>query len=397
MNASIDQMNNYGYNKLFSALYASYKEGKRYLVNQGGARSGKTYSILQMLYYIAKTSKSPLVISIVSESLPHLRLGVIRDFNNILRHEGIEPELIVNLSTNTYKIGISIVEFFSADSPGKVHGPARDILFLNEAVNIPYPIADHLFIRTSGTIIIDYNPVGEFWVHDKVIPLPECAFFKTTYLDNIFLPDWIRKDIENHKSNPNWWKVYGEGEIGRQEGVVFTNWHTVDAYPTNVDNVYYGLDFGFTNDPSALIKVCEQNGHLWLHEVFYELGMTNRDISLRMEQQGLIKGEDRIIADSAEPKSIYELRQYGWMIKGVTKQAGSVNHGIQLMQQYTINVTNDSLNLIKEFRNYKWEQDKMTGKFLNVPVDAFQHGIDAARYACLDKIGRRTFAIEYAN
>ena len=388
---------NYGYNKLFRQLYVAHHSRKRYIVNQGGARSGKTTATLQLLYHIAKTSRKPLVISVVSESLPHLRLGAIRDFTNILRNEGLIPEKIVNLTTNTYKVGKSIIEFFSADNPSKVHGPSRDILFLNEAINISYQIADHLFIRTSGAIFIDYNPVSEFWVHEHILNLPETAYFQTTYLDNLFVPEWIRKDIENHRNNENWWKVYGLGEIGSREGLVFDNWKQSDTFPENTDVVWYGLDFGFTNDPSSLVKVCKQSGELWVNELFYETGLINKDISDRMELLGVRKGIDEIIADSAEPKSIAELRQRGWLIRGVTKGPDSVRKGIDTIKEYQVNVTKDSVNLIKEFRNYKWEIDKFTGKSLNVPIDAFNHGLDAFRYIAMMKIARPEFGMEQEN
>ncbi len=223
-------------------------------------------------------------------------------------------------------------------------------------------------------------------------------YFESTFLHNIYLDPRIRNSIlSRREGDPNWWRVYGEGKTGIKEGLIYTNWKQSAYYPQNVDSEWYGLDFGFTNDPTSLVKTCTQGGEIWAHEMFYEIGMTNKDISDRMELVGLLKGESEIIADSAEPKSITELRQRGWIIRGVSKGPDSVNKGIDVVKQYPLNVTSESVNIIKELRNYKWEQDKITGKFLNIPIDAFNHALDALRYGCMTKLGRRSFAMEQEN
>jgi phage terminase large subunit len=371
---------------------------KRIVINQGGTSSSKTYSILQVLLTYLIYNPDPVLISVVSETLPHLRRGAMRDFLKMLIEYGIYNEKFHNKSDNTYTIGKNVIEFFSADNPAKIRGARRDILYINECNNVPWEVFDQLEVRTKLRVFLDYNPVSEFWVNEQLIGKSHVSFHKSTFIHNLYLDPRIKASILTRKAgDPNWWKVYGEGEMGTKEGVIYTNWFQSTFFPTEVDSVWYGLDFGFTNDPSALIKTCVQGGELWVQEMFYETGMTNKDISLRMEQAGLKKNEDFIIADSAEPKSIYELRQNGWLIKGVTKGADSVNQGIQLVRQYKLNVTQDSVNMIKELRNYKWEQDKMTGKPINVPIDAFNHALDALRYGCMAKLGRRSFVMEQEN
>jgi len=381
-------------------VYAwNFDSKKRVVVNQGGTSSSKTWSILQVLLTYLKHNKDPILISVVSETLPHLKRGAMRDFFNMLIRLGLYSEKYHNKSNNSFSFdGERIIEFFSADNPSKIRGARRDVLFINECNNIPWEVYDQLEIRTKYRIFLDYNPTCEFWAHERLVGKPYVDFFKSSYRDNPYLDPNIRKSIESRRFiDPNWWRVYGEGEIGRQEGLVFTNWGQVPSFPEGIDSVWYGMDFGFTNDPSSLVKVCVQNGEVCVQEMFYEQGMTNRDISNRLERLGLRKGEDQIIADSAEPKSIYEIRQNGWLIKPVSKGSDSVRGGIQLVQQYHLNVTQDSLNLIKELRNYKWEQDKMTSKFLNTPIDSFNHAIDALRYACMAKLGRRSFVMEQEN
>ena len=370
----------------------------RLCVNQGGTSSSKTWSILQVLLTYLIHNPKPILISVVAETLPHLKRGAMRDFFKMLVDYGIYDARAHNKTENTYAIGKSVVEFFSADNPAKVRGARRDILYINECNNVPYEVYDQLEVRTKLRIFLDYNPVSEFWAHERLIGKPGVDYFESTFLHNIYLDPRIKKSIlSRREGDPNWWRVYGEGKTGVKEGLIYTRWRQAAYWPENVDTTWYGLDFGFTNDPSALVKGCLQGGDLWAHELFYEVDMTNKDISDRMERLGLVKGVDEVIADSADPKSIRELRLLGWNIRGVTKGPDSVDFGINVVKQYPLAVTAESTNLIKELRNYKWEQDKITGKFLNVPIDAFNHALDALRYGAMTKLGRRSFGMEQEN
>lgn len=311
----------------------------------------------------------------------------MRDFFNILDKEGIYREKYHNKTDNTYKINKSKIEFFSADSPDRLRGARRDILFMNECNNSNYEAFSQLDIRTRIRTYLDFNPVQQFWAHDRVVPLPETTFIKSTYLDNEMLEPSIIRALENRKGDSNWWKVYGLGEVGTAEGLVFETVNLIDSLPTDVKWVAYGLDFGYSNDPTALIKVCFANGELWLDEVIYQNGLTNKDIADKMKQAG-VGDYDEIIADSAEPKSIEEIRREGFRrIMPTQKGKDSILNGIDHIKKYPINVTKRSVNLIKEFRQYSWEKDN-DGKFMNKPISGYDHGIDAIRYTVLIKLGK---------
>lgn len=361
------------------------KSKKRGKVNQGGTSSSKTYSILQLLFLKArKHQDSGIIISVVSETFPHLKRGAMRDFFNIVNLERQYNPNAHNKTDNIYHIGKSKIEFFSVEDSSRVRGARRDILFINEANNISYESFSELEVRTRNEFFIDFNPVSEFWAHDKVINRNDVDFFKSTYLNNDFLSDEEKRIIEVRKDDPDWWRVYGQGEIGSVEGLIFPQFNLVDDFPKNRQWLCYGLDFGFTNDPTALIQVCLHNGQLYLDEIIYLRGLTNQDISDRMTKCE-IDNLQEIIADSAEPKSIEEISRMGWRnIKPSEKGQDSVRSGIDTMKSYPLNITKRSTNLIKEFRNYRWAKDRQ-GITLNRPIDDWNHGIDAARYVAMKK------------
>jgi phage terminase large subunit len=370
---------------VFSRNLKAYNNKKiSYIVDQGGTWSTKTYSILQLLHQIAIRSKKPKLISIVAESIPHLKRGAIRDFEKI-----IGPGFNFNdrnKSDMTYQFGNSTIEFFSADNPGKVHGPRRDILMLNEANNIPWPIAKQLFLRTRQKIFIDYNPVSEFWAHTEIIPMKETAFIHSTYLDGLdFIPKRILETeiLAMKDKDPNWWKVYGLGEVGTLDGLIY-KFELIDEYPKNIDRERIGLDWGYSNDPTTAIKVGLVGDTLYLDELVYEKGLQNNILSQRLLDAGLRKGYDHIIADNEDPKSIDDLSGMDWWIEPCIKGAGSLMAGINKVKEFKLMVTKRSLNLIKELRNYQWAVDKLTGKSLNKPIDKWNHGCDAARYGLTD-------------
>jgi len=359
----------------------AWLSGKRRALNEGGTASSKTYSILQLLILIAQNCKSRLLISVVSESLPHLKRGAIRDFFNILG-ESPDNNKRYNKTEQTYTFGRGIIEFFGADEDAKVRGPRRDILFINEGNNIPWETARGLDIRTSRFTFCDWNPVGEFWAHQNWIGQPENAYIHSTYLDAIdVIPESVVHNIESNKDkDPNWWNVYGLGLIGKVEGLVYPLFSQVDELP-NQGELIYGLDFGFSGDPSVLTRHKVFNDELYSEELFYERGLTNQDISARMVEMGVDKS-DEIWADSAEPKSIEEIYQQGFNIRGAPKGPGSVEYGHQKVRQYKQYWTKDSTNCIKEQRNFRYVQDK-NGKLTEKTTHTWSHGMDSRRYAVM--------------
>jgi phage terminase large subunit len=362
-----------------SNIYFKNLEAKtRYVFNEGGTRSTKTYSLNQVCYTLAVESKTPLIISIVSETMPHLRKGAMRDFFLFLKNNGLYFESDHNKSDNIYQVNKSIIEFFSVDSPGKVHGPERDYLFVNELQYIDYDTFFHLAQRTRKQIFADWNPVSEFYVYDQFINNPQykddITLIHSTLYDNPFLSEEIKKDILLRAArDPNYKRVYLEGKIGQLEGVIYPNWSYGDfdnSLPSG-----FGLDFGFHPDPDAMVKIAidQKNRKIYAKELFY---LNNLQISdLRKEVKLYAKSHELIIADSADPRLINELRTSGLNIKGVIKSEGSVLEGIRLVQDYDIIVDKESINLVKELRNHTWN-DKKAG----IPNKGFNHLLSGIRY-----------------
>lgn len=360
---------------------------KRVRVVQGGTSSSKTFSIIPLLItYAAKNKGSE--ISIVSESIPHLRRGAIRDFIKIMERTGNFNQERWNRSSLTYTFANgSFIEFFSADQPDKMRGARRDVLFINEANNINWETYMQLSIRTRKFIYIDYNPSAEFWAHTELIGQPSTDFVILTYKDNEALEPAIVAQIESAKEKAetseywrNWWNVYGLGLVGALQGVIFNNWKQIEELPTDAKLLGIGLDFGFTNDPTAAIAVYQYDGRYILDEMIYETGLLNSDIAAKLKGYTCT-----IVADSAEPKSIEELRRSGLRIKGAAKGTDSVRFGIQLLQEHEWLVTSTSTNFIKELRGYSWDVDK-TGKQTGNPIGYLNHAIDAWRYWGLDNL-----------
>jgi phage terminase large subunit len=342
----------------------------------GGTSASKTISILMILIDKAQADDKPTLTSVVSESFPHLKRGAIRDFINIMMAHGYFQDANWNKTDYTYTFpNGSKIEFFSADMPSKVRGPRRDRLFINEANNIPYEAYDQLEIRTKDEIWLDWNPTNEFWWYTDVMGKPNTDFIKLTYKDNQGLSQSIVQSIESRKGNKNWWKVYGLGELGEVEGKIFKDWKIVDDIPHEARLERYGLDFGYSMDPTSIIAIYYYDGGYILDEITYQKGLSNKQIAdiIQNLPQALI------MADSAEPKSIDELKAFGLNVLPAKKGQGSVNQGIQYVQQQRISMTKRSLNLIKEYRNYLWKTDK-DGVILNIPDGGFDHTMDAVRY-----------------
>jgi len=360
---------------------------KRIKIIQGGTSAGKTYGILPLL--ITKAATYPrLEISVVAESIPHLRRGALKDFLKIMKDTGRYFEERFNRTLLRYEFGNgSVIEFFSADDSSKLRGARRDILYINECNNVTFESYNELAIRTKKEVYLDFNPANEFWVHKELKDEPESDFLILTYMDNEALDQSIISQIEKNRDKgltsaywANWWKVYGLGELGSLEGVIFSNWKTIDTIPTDAKLVGIGLDFGYTNDPTAIIEIYNYNNARIVNQLKYQTGLLNSDIAKLLPKDVIV------YADSSEPKSIEEIRRYGITIKGVTKGKDSINYGIDVMQRQSYLVTSNSTDLIKELRSYTWDVDKQ-GTRLNKPIDNFNHAIDALRYHEMESLG----------
>ena len=371
---------------VFDKLATAWRAHPRYILEEGGTRSGKTYAILQLLHIYATTHPGK-VISVVSETMPHLRRGAIRDFRNILESLGAwsEDRWGRQACIYTYTNG-TIIEFFSADQPGKVLGPARDILFLNEAINIPWEVVRQLAVRTRDRIVVDYNPARSFWAHEEVQPREGVVTLHSTYKDNTFLAKEQIAEIEANKKDAAWWRVYGEGLVGEITGQIYT-FEQIDALPTDAGlREFWGLDFGFTHDPTALVHVLADTARkvIYFEQQIYRRGMINADIANELRRLGLKRG-DTIYADCAEPKSIEEIKREGFNIVSANKGAPTTRDRllfqIQWMQGWTLKVTKASVDAIRELRNYTWATDT-DGKPLDRPIDDYNHALDALRYGC---------------
>lgn len=362
---------------------------KRIVIEQGGTRSGKTYNILMWIIFKFTTENKGLTITVCRKTYPALRASCMRDFFEILKAYDLYKDEYHNKSNSEYVLNGNLIEFISLDQPQKLRGRKRDLLYINEANEIYFEDWQQLIFRTTGRIILDYNPSDEFhFIYDKIKPREDADFFITNYLDNPFLEKDTIREIERLKDiDTNYWQVYGLGEVGASKSIIFRVQDCVDV-PDTATFLSYGMDFGFTNDPTTLVGIWKQGDDIYLKEFLFKTGLTNRDIDTHLKMLGVERKE--IYADSAEPKSIEELYRMGWNIKPATKGQGSINIGIDMMKRYRLNITRDSLNMLKEFKNYKWAEDK-NGVVLNTPVDMFNHTIDAVRYGLYDKLARPNY------
>lgn len=369
---------NWAKSDIYSKNLDAVTKGNTIIVNKGGTRSGKTWSLLQLCYTIAELWQG-VVISVVGETIPFLKRGAIRDFRTMMGAVWDADKW--NASDKVYTLpNGSQIEFFSADNESKVHGSARDVLFVNECYFIPYEIYRQLAVRTRKRILLDYNPRSRFWVDEHLIGKEGVALIHSTYKDNPHLTPMQIAMIESNKGDENWWRVYGMGETGSVEGLIYRNWRIVTDMPSIFKKEFICVDFGFTNDPTAILRVRLSGGELWVQELAYRTGMLNADIVACLQQHGVGKGA-LIVCDSAEQKSIAEINALGgFRAVPVAKGRGSVTAGITAVQAYKLNVMQDALGTIDELRNYSWMRDSVNGGYINEPVDKYNHALDALRY-----------------
>ncbi len=353
---------------------------KRIRAVAGGTSASKTISILiWCIDYCQCLQDRPKLVHVVSESFPHLQSGAMLDFQNIMKDRGYwkEDEWHDTHHEYTFPTGHKL-RFMSIDTYGKAHGPRRDVLFVNECNNLEYKIVDQLITRTRETVFLDWNPSEEFWFYTEMLgKRDDIDFITLTYKDNEALDSVTIQEIESHKGNKQWWTVYGLGQLGAIETRIYPNWQFVDEVPFEAKLVRYGLDFGYSNDPTAIVAVYLYNGSYIVDEVEYRKGLLNGQIAAILNNQ---ENKGLVIADAAEPKSIDEIRLHGVSIHPAQKGAGSINRGIAYVQAQRISVTRRSVNIIKEYRNYVWITDK-DGKVTNDPIEFNNHSLDAIRYA----------------
>lgn len=366
--------------KRTTATKKVYAMTKRIRAVQGGTSASKTISILIKLIGMAQRDTEKTLTSIVAESLPHLKRWAMRDFLNIMKAQGYFYDDAWNISNSTYTFETgSVIEFFSADQPDKLRWGRRDRLFLNECNNVSLDVFEQLEVRTKEFIFLDWNPSNEFWYYSDVAQRDDVEHLILTYKDNEALSPEIVASIEQRKDRKSWWTVYWEGLLGETEERIYTGWVIIDEIPHEARLVRRWLDFWYTNDPTALVDIYEYNWGYILHEQLYRKGMSNKQIADIINN--LPSPNTLVIADSAEPKSIDEIKWYWVTILPCEKWPDSIKNWIQLVQWQRISMTKESTNLIKEYRNYLWMKDR-DGKVLNVPESGFDHlAGDATRYA----------------
>lgn len=352
---------------------------KRIRAVAGGTSASKTISILVWIIDYCQSNRFKLT-SVVSESYPHLEKGAMLDFENIMKDRGYWNDARWNKTKHVYTFETgSRLEFFSPDTYGKAHGPRRDVLFCNEAQNLDYKIVDQLIIRTREIVWMDWNPTTEFWFYTDMLKVrDDIDFITLTYKDNEALDEVTIREIESHKNNPGWWKVYGLGQLGEVEGRIYKDWEIIDEVPHEARLERYGLNFGYTGHPAAIVAIYYWNGGYIIDEVAYGSGLMNRmlaDILISQPRKALV------VADHAEPKSIDEIKEYGVTIAPCEKGPDSRRHGIQIVQDQRIWITKRSVNVIKEYRNYLWKYGP-NGRMLepNEPEEPYHYSMDAVRY-----------------
>lgn len=382
----------YGY--VFKQTRAAFEQGAKVIIHQGGTGSGKTYDLMIFIIFFVCLRMKDKVVTVVSESRPHLDIGPVRILKDLLIKSGIYDDARYNDTKGRYIFHTGcVIEFFSADRIGKALGARRYMLYGNEINHIKFEIFDEL-ARRSDTILADFNPSWQFWLENFQRYYAHNVLIKSNYAHNPFLPAVEKERIQLRASlDDNFRRVHIDCEYGGVEGIIFTNWDSVDTFPPECGKIAYGIDFGFSNDPTAIVMIGVKDGEVYIDEKVYETGLTNQDIIGKLAPYK-IPHEMEIYADSAEPKSIEEIRRAGYHIKPVEKGQDSIRTGIDFMQTLRLHVTKNSVNTIKEFRNYSWQTNR-DGGYVNVPINGFNHAIDAIRYAITMKLFKKPKTITH--
>jgi len=364
---------------------------KRIRAIPGGSSASKTISIILYLIALAQSDKTKTITSICSESIPHLKRGAVRDFKNIMQGHHYWKDKLWNATDSIYTFETgSQIEFFSTDNGDKLRGARRDRLFINEANNITFEAFEQLEIRTKDFVLLDWNPSNEFWYYTELRgKRDDVEEITLTYKDNEALDQQIVDSLEQRKNRKGWWQVYGLGQLGEVEGKIYKDWQIIDEVPHEARLERYGLDFGYTNDPTSIVQIFYYNGSYILNELTYQKGLSNKQIADII----LSHPTALVVADSAEPKSIDEIASYGVSIVGAEKGKDSIVNGVQLVQAQRISMTKKSINIIREFRNYLWTTDR-DGKVINEPEGGFDHSMDAIRYGLSNLIKNATGDME---
>lgn len=366
-----------------TVLEKNLKATSRIVVDQGGARSSKTYSIAQM-FIIKLMQETGAILTITRKTMPALKTTAMRDFFEILVELGLYNIRNHNKTENTYILNGNLIEFIGLDNPQKKRGAKRKYLWMNEANEFTFEDFQQLIMRTTGQAFLDYNPSDEFhWIYEKVIPRKDCTFIKSTYRDNPFLDKSLVCEIESlQETDLDYWRIYGLGERGSSKQTIYTNWEIVSEFPSEFDISVYGVDFGF-NNPSSCISVSTYDGDIYVDEKIYERRLTNTEFIERIKTIDGINLDSFFYCDSAEPDRIEEFNQNGITAIAVTKSKNSVKDGIDKVKRHKIYVKDTSINLIKEIKFYKWRQDK-DGHTLDEPVKFMDHAMDGMRYAIME-------------
>lgn len=375
-------------------FYQTVNSDKRIIVHQGGSRSGKTYAICQYLIYLLTTREKRLVITIARKTLPALKGSVFRDFMEIADNVGITYFAEINKAEMTFKYKNHLVEFISLDNEMKVRGRKRTHCFLNEANEFYLEDFNQLSLRTTEKMILDFNPSDVIhWIYSDICTRDDCDTYITTFEDNAFLDPEIKKEILRMKDrDADRWRVYGLGERATfKEGQIFDNWKWID-YNEFIDKdsseVSYGLDWGYSNDETSIVEVRRKNDRLYVHELLYKKGLTNQDIFNEIKNLGL--EEELFICDSAEPKSLEDMKRLGLYCKPSIKGAGSVMNGIQIIKEYDVFASKQSKNLLQEYQYYIWESNKDGNTINKIKQNGMDHLMDAFRYAVTTGLARDT-------
>ena len=375
-------------------FYQTVNSDKRIIVHQGGSRSGKTYAICQYLIYLLTTREKRLVITIARKTLPALKGSVFRDFMEIADKVGITYFAEINKAEMTFKYKNHLVEFISLDNEMKVRGRKRTHCFLNEANEFFLEDFNQLSLRTTEKMILDFNPSDVIhWIYSDICTRDDCDTYITTFEDNAFLDPEIKKEILRMKErDADRWRVYGLGERATfKEGQIFDNWKWID-YNEFIDNdsseVVYGLDWGYSNDPTGIVEVRRKNDRLYVHELLYKKGLTNQDIYNQIKNLGL--EEELFICDSAEPKSLEDMKRLGLYCKPSIKGSGSVMNGIQIIKEYDVFASKQSKNLLQEYQYYIWESNKDGQTINKIKQNGMDHLMDAFRYAVTTGLARES-------